>query len=102
MKKISLKKAISSHLFLRQTAVNFFKEMNKLKDDKITIDFKGVEFMSRSFAHEYLQQKTKSKKDIKEMNMPSDIKKMFTYVENAQAKPILIAPREKVEIVALS
>lgn len=102
MKKISLKKAISSHLFLRQTAVNFFKEMNKLKDEKITIDFKGIEFMSRSFAHEYLRQKTKSKKDINEISVPSDIKKMFTYVENAQAKPVIISAREKVEIVALS
>jgi hypothetical protein len=102
MKKILFKKAISSHLFLRQTAVNFFKEINKLKDSEITIDFKGIEFMSRSFAHEYLQQKAKAKKDIKETNIPSDIKKMLSYVQHAQAKPIIITSREKVEVVALS
>ncbi len=102
MKKIFLKKAISSHLFLRQTAVNFFKEINKRKDHEITIDFKNIEFMSRSFAHEYLQQKTKSKKEIKEMNISTDIKKMLNYVQHTQAKPVIITSREKVEVVALS
>jgi CRISPR/Cas system CSM-associated protein Csm4 (group 5 of RAMP superfamily) len=102
MKKILLKKAISSHLFLRQTAVNFFKKINKLKDSEIIIDFKGIQFMSRSFAHEYLQQTAKSKKNIKELNVPTDIKKMLNYVQHAQAKPIIITSREKVEIVALS
>jgi len=84
--KILIKEKISENLSLRDFARTFFIQLNKSTYDSLIIDFKGVNFMSRSFAQEYLDRKTESEKQIKEINMLSDIEKMFEVVK---------APRER-------
>ena len=38
-------------------AIELFKEINKISDNDIILDFKGIDFMSISFAQEYSSQK---------------------------------------------
>ena len=44
------------------------------------MNFKGVEFMGRSFAQEYLNQKNKSHFEVIEINVPSDVQEMFSII----------------------
>ncbi len=56
-KTFILKKIISSDLILRDLATNLFKDIKKVKNDAVVLNFKDVESISRSFAQEYLMQK---------------------------------------------
>ena len=44
------------------------------------MNFEGVEFMGRSFAQEYLNQKHIANYEITEINLSEDIKKMFNII----------------------
>ena len=97
---ISIKDKVSSDLALRDYAKSFFNMLEKESDEKITIDFANVTSISRSFAHEYLLNKQKIKKQIKETNIPSNIQKMFDIVMENTSKPKLIDV-EKTQIITL-
>ena len=79
--KIKIKDAINSSLELNSAAVEFFCEINKLPKDDIEIDFENIVFMSRSFTQEYVSQKIKTKKNIREVNISKDILPLFKMVE---------------------
>ena len=59
-------------------AIELFKEINKISDNDIILDFKGIDFMSISFALEYVYQKEISKKKITEINLLEDDKRLLT------------------------
>ncbi len=88
MARIKLYSEMSSNLITRNSLKAVFSKINKLKDEKIIIDFERIEFVSRSCADEYLKQKAKSDKKIVEMNQSSDIKKMFDFVRKADIPQI--------------
>jgi hypothetical protein len=94
-KKIRIGEVIAPKLGFRDSAVDFFKEIESISADEIEIDFTGVTFISRSFAHEYIMQKKRSNKEIKEINMSESIEKMFKIVLNSKNrnKKINITPR---------
>lgn len=79
--KISLSEKFGDNIFTRKTISSFFKFLNKSKNDEVTLDFSGVNFISRSCADEYLKQKEKTKKKIIEANMSEDVCKMFSVVK---------------------
>lgn len=87
--EIVVRDIISEDLVLRSIVSNLFKEINTARSKDIILNFKGTKFMSRSFAQEYLDLKSKSKKAIKERNMPVEIKKMLNVVETSKPKAIL-------------
>ncbi len=96
---ISIKDQISKDLALRSSAEKLFAYINQLSDTKITLDFSGVTSISRSFAHEYVQNRRTSNKEILEINLSSDIKKMFELVVNNPQKMKLIdEDKEAIEI----
>ena len=47
---------------------------------KVVMNFKGVEFMGRTFAQEYLNQKNRANFEVIEINMPDDVEKMFNMI----------------------
>ena len=47
---------------------------------KVVMNFKGVEFMGRSFAQEYLNQKNKAPFEIVEINVPNEVQNMFNII----------------------
>lgn len=50
-------------------AIELFKEINKISDNDIILDFKGIDFMSISFAQEYISQKKECTKNVTEKNL---------------------------------
>lgn len=80
---IIIKESISDCLAIRSSVKQLFKNIESLPASAITIDFKDVQFMNRSFAHEYLIQKNHINKKILEINKSQNIVKMFSVVENS-------------------
>lgn len=81
-KIIKLYDEFSDNIFTRKTVSSFFDRINKLKEKEIVIDFKDIDFISRSCADEYLKFKKRTKKSIVEINMSNEIRSMFKVVEN--------------------
>ncbi len=74
-------KIIAKDLTLRESADKLFQVLNSSKENKIIIDFSKIEFISRSFADEYLNEKQKTTKSITEKNLKINVKKMISIVE---------------------
>ena len=62
------------------TAKKLFDMINKESD--VILDFENIEFMSRSFAQEYVFQKHYSKSEISEINMDNSIKQLLEVVRD--------------------
>lgn len=81
---INIAKAVSPMLGIRLSATDFFKKLESKNDSEVEIDFKDVEFISRSFAHEYLKQKQRISKKVYEVNLPRNVKKMLDIVRQSK------------------
>ncbi|MDP4039751.1 MAG: hypothetical protein Q8P57_04190 [Candidatus Pacearchaeota archaeon] len=77
MKKLQLFEQFGSLIITRNAIRDLF---DSLADGPIVLDFNGIEFISRSAAHEYIRGKTSSPYDIKEINMSKNIRAMFILV----------------------
>ena len=77
-KEIILEYKCPKKLGMGPTAKRLFQEINKESD--VILNFKNIEFMSRSFAQEYVFQKHNSKTNITEMNMSESIEKLLDIV----------------------
>lgn len=83
--EIKVSELLETHdLALRTWANDFFKILGQISSDDIVLDFTGIDFMSRSFANEYLMLKMKSSKKIVEKNLGSILEEMLQY---ANIKP---------------
>ena len=51
----------------------------------VVVDFSGVESITRSFAHQYVMNKSLSQKEIIERDISPEIKPMFELVERQRA-----------------
>lgn len=86
-------KIIAKDLTLRESADELFKVLNSSKENKIIVDFSKIEFMSRAFADEYLNEKQKTTKSITEKNLKTNVKKMLSIVKDSRKhKRILSFP----------
>ena len=83
MKKVvKLSKHFGNKIFTRSTISLFFEKLKKLKENKIVLDFREIDFISRSCADEYLKLKEKLKsKTLVEENMSEEVCSMFKVVE---------------------
>ena len=77
--KIVLAEQIGKDLGQRAKIEELFKNINP-DINKVTMDFADVEFMGRSFAQEYLNQKHFASFEVVEENVPPDIEKMFDII----------------------
>ena len=78
-REIFLKDEISTDLGSRQQIETLFDNIEE-DTEKVIMNFEGVEFMGRSFAQEYLNQKHFASFEIVEKNMSEDIEKMFNMI----------------------
>ena len=76
-------KEVQIDLSIRGGAKVFFDYVKNIHGNEILINFEGSEFISRSFAQEYLKQKRLIDKEIVEINVPESISSIFKLVENA-------------------
>ena len=74
------------NLALRNNADILFDSIEKSKEKKVVLDFKDIQFMSRSFAQQYLLRKKRCDKEIKEINIKEDVANMFEIVKNQKTK----------------
>ena len=79
--EVKIEQKIHRKLGMRSTAEDFFNSLNT-NVDEIVIDFDNVDFMSRSFAQEYVYQKRKVDVKIIEKNTKGIVKDMLNTVEN--------------------
>lgn len=86
-KEIILEEKCPKKLGMGPTAKKLFQEINKKSD--VILNFKNIEFMSRSFAQEYVFQKHSSKTKITEINMLDSIRKLITIVNEDFEKTCL-------------
>ena len=77
--EIFLEKKIDRDLGSRNKIEKLFKSIPQ-DTTKVIMNFKGVEFMGRSFAQEYLNRKHDSSFEVVEVNMPEDVEKMFNFI----------------------
>lgn len=77
--KIFLEKEIGKDLGQRSKIEELFKNLNP-NITKVIMDFSNVEFMGRSFAQEYLNQKHFASFEVVEENVAEDIQKMFDII----------------------
>lgn len=76
---IKLKEEFGVDLGSRSYAIELFKKLEN-NSSNITIDFSDIQFISRSFAQEYLNFKIMASYEIEEINVPCIAKKMFNVV----------------------
>lgn len=77
-KTIKIKDNITTMLSTDNAAIELFRQINEMPEEDIEIDFRKVEFMSISFAMEYVYQKENSKKKITEINLLEEDKSLLT------------------------
>lgn len=76
--EIKLHEKYKNKLGIGPTAKKIFNEANNY--DEVILNFENIEFMSRSFAQEYVYQKYNSKSKISEINMKNFIKELLKLV----------------------
>lgn len=77
--EIILSEQINSDLGSRNKIEKLYQNIPE-DISKVVMNFKGVEFMGRSFAQEYLNQKNKATFEVVEVNIPEDVEKLFNLI----------------------
>ncbi|MFH1425651.1 MAG: hypothetical protein ABIG28_02915 [archaeon] len=90
METIRLNRSFTNVIMTRDSVEEFFDSLADFVDNNLIFDFSGIEFISRSAAHEYIKQKAACSKRIRETNMVRDIKAMFLLVAKQLKKTISV------------
>lgn len=77
--EILLAEEIDSDLGSRNMIEKLYQSISS-DVSKVVMNFDNVEFMGRSFAQEYLNQKAKASFDVVEVNVPDDVQEMFNII----------------------
>jgi hypothetical protein len=75
---IKVSERIADNLVTRRAADELLEFVAAKRSKSVTLDFKGVSFMSRSFAHEYVTNKKDTGKTITERNVATRVSKMMS------------------------
>ncbi len=81
-REVLVSELIPRVLTLKITVVELFKEINKLNDDDIVVNFEGIEYMNVSFAHHYNKQKRLCNKNITEINLIQEYEELMKVSKN--------------------
>jgi hypothetical protein len=79
VKEVKLEKEFYKKLGMRSSAEELFEKIEP-SSSKFIVDFDNIEFMSRSFAQEYIYQKFISQVEVEEINMSGIVKEMYNIV----------------------
>ncbi len=77
--EIILSEQINSDLGSRNKIEKLYQNIPE-DVSKVVMNFKGVEFMGRAFAQEYLNQKDNATFEVVEVNIPEDVEKLFNLI----------------------
>jgi len=91
------------NLALRNNVDILFDSIEKSKENKVLLDFKDIQFMSRSFAQQYILRKKTCKKEVEERNIEENVANMFKIVKNQKMKSHFLARDfEIIEVTSIS
>ena len=82
MTRLMVVEEVSKNLALRVTSVHLFDHA-AFREGEVELDFAGVAFMGRAFAHEYLGPKSRCPHGVTEVNEPYCVERMLEIVRNA-------------------
>lgn len=85
--EVKIISAVAPDLALRDIASSFFDGIESRPEEKIVVDFSGVETISRAFAHEYQVRKGQSMKTVTEVNVLENVSKMFAAAMDCRKEP---------------
>lgn len=77
--EIFLEKEIGPDLGSRREIEKLFDNLSS-DYSKVIMNFRNIEFMGRSFAQEYLNQKNNASFEIVEREVPNDIQELFDII----------------------
>ena len=77
-KIINIRRKVGKNLAFRQEANDLFNYIENKFRCKVILDFKSVESVSNTFAKQYVLRKLFSIVEIKEINMPKNVKEMIS------------------------
>lgn len=81
--KILLSREFGKNILIRNSMKSIFdNKINKTKSKEMIIDFKGISFISRSCASEYIKLIEETNKNLIEKNMSNEVRSMFNLVKN--------------------
>ncbi len=80
--RIIVRDILDIDLTYRPNARKLFRMIDSAHAQSVVVDFSGIVFMSRSFAHEYFCRKQRSRKVVVEENLSPNVRKMLDVVEN--------------------
>lgn len=83
-KTIKIRESIAEMLSTRQTIIQLFKDISSYSEHKIILDFKKVEFISRSASDQLYKELQKTSKQIELINTTINVEKMMKIVEKTQ------------------
>lgn len=84
---IFIRDFISEDLEIKKSAATFVEKLiEEIPSDDIIIDFSNVKSMTPEFAHQYLLRKSKIKKRIHEVNIPSHIELIISKAQKSIKK----------------
>jgi translation initiation factor RLI1 len=81
--EIMICEELQPNLSIRGGAKLLFDHIKTIPEDEIIVNFKGSEFISRSFAQEYLKQKHLINKEIREIRVPQNVDSVLKLVKNS-------------------
>lgn len=83
---IYVSRMISNDLALRNSADQLFERIERLPNKHVSISFENVTTITRSFAHQYTIRKSNSTKDVREIQVPRNVKQMFDIVKDNDSR----------------
>ena len=78
--RIEVAREVGRLLMLRAAAASLRQRIAEAPTTRVLLDFTGVEFMSRSFADEYLAARSASGKRVIEQGISPEVRKMLDLV----------------------
>lgn len=98
--RVEIASELSPDLAFRENARAFCNRLESYPMNSISIDFSGTVSITRSFAQEYISYKSRTSKEIHDVNVPDNILKMFRIVEKQGEKRTVVNP-DKIRIICI-
>lgn len=99
--RVKIARKLSSDLMFRGVADSFFDEMERLPESRLVFDFADVRSISRSFADQYSNRKSKSSKVVIEVNKTREVQQMLDLVVRpSSGSRVKLPPFQKPQLIA--
>ena len=82
MTNLKISNIVGNYILTRSSINNIFAAIEELNEERVTLDFSDILFISQSSADEYFKLKEQINKRLVEINLYADVKSMLETVDN--------------------